>query len=444
VFEILDARAGSLAGGEQNALLCSTALERNRLDAAECRLLADWDTREVWATDGASSGAAWLRNHVGCSIASARERLRVARRLRHMPLTTAAFDAGDLSFEKVRLLAGLRTDVTAALFDRDESILVDGARRFDTGELSKVTRYWKAMADAAGLAGDTRAQNDAQQASLSETLAGMFRLDGWFAPEDGRAVETEVDRIMDDLHRQEVRDVEAGLDVRLRTPAQRRAAAIVEMARRSAANVDGRHARPDLGVVIPLETLLGGDRPARFADGAPLSPDAARRLACDAGITRIITGPASEVLDLGRQTPVPNTAQRRAVALRDAGCTFATCDMPVVRCHVHHIVPYGRGREAGGPTDLDNITLVCHRHHHLVHEAGFTMTRNPATGQVETRRPDGTVIPNRPRAGPLFAPPLHPAEARDPGARRPHPPTSQAARRRGPAGRRDDSGPGGR
>ena len=401
MFEILDIDPAALTDAEQNTLLRSTAIDRNRLDAAECRLLTDWDTRKVWAADGAHNGAAWLRNQTGCPIASARERLRVARRLRHMPHTAAAFTAGELSYEKVRLLAGLRTDATAAAFDPAEAQLVGWARRFDAGELAKVTRYWKAMADAAGLADDAKAQNDAQQASLSETLAGMFRLDGWFAPEDGHTLQREIDQLMDDLHRQELRDRQNGIDVPLRTPAQRRAAAIVEMARRSAANPDGRHPRPDLGVLIPLDTLHGAHTPARFADGAPLTPDTARRLACDAAITRIITGPNSEILDLGRHTPVPNTAQRRATALRDAGCTFASCDLPAARCAVHHLIPYARGRPTGGATDLDNLTLVCHRHHRLVHEHGFTMRRDPATGTVETRRPDGTLISNRPRAGPL-------------------------------------------
>jgi hypothetical protein len=319
-----------------------------------------------------------------------------------MPLTAAAFEAGDLSFEKVRLLAGLRTEVTAVAFDDHEALLVDCARRFDTGELAKVTRYWKAAADAAGFAGDDKAQRDGQQAWLSKTLAGMRKLDGTFHPEDGQVLEDEVGRIMDDLYRQERRDIDAGVDIQMRTPAQRRAAAIVEMARRSAANTGtatGR--RPEVGVVLSLETFLGGDQPGRFSDGIPITAETARRLACDAAITSITTGHRGEILDLGRLTPHPNNAQRRAVTLRDVGCTFAGCDLPSTRCQIHHIVPYNRGSSTGGPTDLHNLTLVCCRHHHLVHEGRFKLHRNPHTGQIETRRPDGTPIPTRPRAGPL-------------------------------------------
>jgi hypothetical protein len=419
VFEIIGADASSLNDGEQCALLLVSAVERNRLDAAECRLLADWDARKVWAADGALSGAAWLRNRLGCSTSWAWARLRVARRLRHMPLTTAAFESGELSLEKVRLLTGIRTDATAAAFDQFEATLVDCARRFDTGELAKITGHWKAAADAAGFADDTKLQRDGQQAWLSKTLAGMYELDGTFAPEDGQVVETELDRLMDKLYRQEQRDIEAGLDVPIRTRAQRRAAAIVEMARRSAAGTGTRRVRPEVGVVLSLETLLGGDQPGRLSDGTPLAPEAARRLACDADIIRILTGARSEILDLGRRTPNPNNGQRCAVALRDVGCTFAGCDMPSNRCEIHHLVPYARGSTTGGPTDLDNLTLVCSRHHHLVHEGGFKMSRNPHTGHIETHKPDGTPLPTRPRAGPLTP---------QPGARPPDQPATPKVR----------------
>jgi hypothetical protein len=154
--------------------------------------------------------------------------------------------------------------------------------------------------------------------------------------------------------------------------------------------------------LLPIETLraeTGGI--AWLDDGTPITGDTARRMACDAGITRVITGGRSEILDLGRLTPVPSAAQRRAVTLRDGACTFAGCNTPSGRCQVHHIIHYGRGRTTGGSTDLANLTLLCCRHHHLVHEGGFHLKRNPVTGSIETRRPNGTLIPTRPRAGPL-------------------------------------------
>ena len=405
VFEIIDADATTLTEGELDSLLLTAQVERNRFDAAELRALAVWDARQSWAGDGCSSGAVWLRNRRSCTVASARERLRVARRLRHMPVVAAAFDAGRLSYEKVRVLANARTDTpaVAAVFTESEPFLVDQGVALDGDQFAGVIRYWRAMIDAAGLAGDAKAQRDRRGLWLSQTFDGMFKLDGLFDPETGHIIKAALEAIMDELYRAARTDTGDEPATRL-TPSQCRADAMTELARRALASdpTTSRPPRPNVSLILPIETLTAASGGlAWYDDGTPITGEAARRLACDAGITRVITNARSEILDLGRLTPVPSTAQRRAVTLRDGACTFAGCHTPPGRCEVHHIIHYGRGRDTGGPTDLTNLTLICHRHHHLIHEAGFQLTRNPTTGHIETRRPDGTSIPTRPRAGPL-------------------------------------------
>jgi hypothetical protein len=97
----------------------------------------------------------------------------------------------------------------------------------------------------------------------------------------------------------------------------------------------------------------------------------ALRLACDAAIERIVRRGVSEVLDLGRRTRLPTAAQHRALARRDGGCRFAGCDAPHWWCDAHHIVHW----TAGGPTDLDNLVLLCRRHHVLCHEGRWRLIR---------------------------------------------------------------------
>jgi hypothetical protein len=155
-------------------------------------------------------------------------------------------------------------------------------------------------------------------------------------------------------------------------------------------------------VIVNLETLAAESGGVGYLDnGVAITGDAARRLACDAGVSRVITKGSSEALDLGRQTPVPSPALRRYVAARDGGCVFAGCDQPASRCEAHHLVHYARGCDTGGSTSAINLAMVCPRHHRLIHEGGFHMGRNPITGQIETRRPDGTLLPTRPRTTPL-------------------------------------------
>jgi hypothetical protein len=86
--------------------------------------------------------------------------------------------------------------------------------------------------------------------------------------------------------------------------------------------------RPHLVVTVDLETLQGRGEQLVDLDSGPVSLEAVRRLACDASLTRVITGPGSEPLDVGRRTRVVPASLRRALHLRDGGCTHPGCDVP--------------------------------------------------------------------------------------------------------------------
>jgi len=111
---------------------------------------------------------------------------------------------------------------------------------------------------------------------------------------------------------------------------------------------------------------------AELDGGIPLSGEAARRLACDAGLVRIVTRGDSEILDVGRKTRDWTTAQRRAIRYRFGGrCAFPACGKRITQ--IHHSDPWGDG----GETNLDCGVPVCTFHHHLVHEGGWTVTYDP-------------------------------------------------------------------
>ena len=103
----------------------------------------------------------------------------------------------------------------------------------------------------------------------------------------------------------------------------------------------------------------------------PISPETARRLACDASVVRVITGPDGLPLDVGRAQRTASAAIRRAVELRDGTCVFAGCDAPPEWCDVHHVIHWAYG----GATSCDNGALLCERHHTSCHEGGFTVRR---------------------------------------------------------------------
>ena len=107
-------------------------------------------------------------------------------------------------------------------------------------------------------------------------------------------------------------------------------------------------------------------------------------------------------------------AQRAALALRDRGCTFPNCDRPAGWCDAHHIDHW----IDGGPTDLDNLTLLCSRHHHLLHEGGW-LVRSDRSGELVFTNRAGVILadPTRRPGHPdpwVGATPGHPPERRTP------------------------------
>jgi hypothetical protein len=153
-----------------------------------------------------------------------------------------------------------------------------------------------------------------------------------------------------------------------RTPGQRRADALVELCGDHLSHGDIAETggnRPTMSVMVSLDVLQGrAVAPCELEDGTVISPETARRIACDAGVSRVLTQGESEILDVGRTTRVVPAALRRALALRDKGCTHPGCTRPHHWCDAHHVIHWADG----GGTSLDNLVLLCRRHHRLVHE----------------------------------------------------------------------------
>ncbi|HMK12660.1 MAG TPA: hypothetical protein VK461_13805, partial [Acidimicrobiales bacterium] len=123
--------------------------------------------------------------------------------------------------------------------------------------------------------------------------------------------------------------------------AQRRAIALVSIGRYFLEHVDDpamtRVGRPHLIAVVNVETLAGIEAgTARLASGTPLSAHAARRIACDANVSRVIMRGKSEVLDVGRASREPTVAMAKAVIARDQHCTEPDCHAPPWACEIHH------------------------------------------------------------------------------------------------------------
>lgn len=189
-----------------------------------------------------------------------------------------------------------------------------------------------------------------------------------------------------------------------RSPARRRADALVEFVRRALSADVGPSAggtRPHLNVTVDLDTLLGnGHEPAMTDWGLPLPLDALRRLACDGQVTRIVLGPDSVPLDVGRAERIVPPQLRRSVVSRDKCCTFPFCDRPPSWCECHHVVEWAEG----GCTKLGNLVLLCPRHHGQVHREKWQIVMED--GSRPSYIPPAFIDPQRrPRRNPYCQPP---------------------------------------
>jgi hypothetical protein len=389
----------------------------DRLEGHWLRALATVDGRGAAGAEAdntpTDSTAGWLRQRLRAGHGQASGWVRTARALFRGALggTGRALAAGDISVAHAAVLAAGTADLPAATAAEAEPVLLAAAARLDPPRLRTLVTHLHDVADPDAADARTQRQHERRGLWLSPTLAGMVALDGLLDPEAGETLQAALEPL--------ARPTAAADD---RSASQRRADALTELARRALAG--GRlpqtgGVRPQVAVTVDLASLLG-QVGSPGADGqwvGPLPAETARRLACDATLTRVLVtrhpagatssphhpdhpdlslagdperggdpagdlaarlqaalallppalgGPATQPLEVGRATRVVSPAQRTALVVRDGGCRFPGCDRPPAWCEAHHV----RHWLHGGPTDLGNLVLLCCAHHRAVHEGG--------------------------------------------------------------------------
>jgi uncharacterized protein DUF222/HNH endonuclease len=352
----------------------SRALEAERL-----RRIAELDVRGSFARDGYLSMSAWLVHRLQLAWSTAGQHVRMARGLRRMPRTREALAAGDVSTTAASMLVSAR-EASPAEFVRVEETLLDAATTLRPRELHGAIAYWRDAVDRRSATDEAGRRRELRRLHVSPALDGMVRVDGDLDPETGQAVITALRAVMTASR--------AGASDE-RTPPQRRADALGEICHQW---MDGSNRpfvageRPHLTVTVDLDALeRRSGRRCELDDVGRIAPEDARRIACDASVSRVITTAPSAPVEIGRRTPVVPAALRRAVVVRDAGCRFPGCDRPPGWCDAHHVVHWADG----GETALGNLVLLCRSHHRMVHER-FSLTVED--GRPAFRRPDGTPL----------------------------------------------------
>jgi hypothetical protein len=277
----------------------------------------------------------------------------VGKTMDRLPRSVEAVSQGDIGLAHVTVMA--RT--AEALKDRfDERPLIEYAREHTPGKFHFYCQHARHAADAEGYAEQEADQVQNRRLSLSNWIDGTMVLSGVLDAFGGAALRAALEPL---AHRSGEHDH--------RQRGQRLADALVELA-------TGGPERAAIQVTSSVETLLGlAGAPAADAEfSLPISSKIIERLACDSNITRVLLDSESAVIDVGRAKRVVSGPARRALNARDGCCRWPGCDRPPSLSAAHHVVHWVHG----GSTDLDNLILLCFRHHWMVHEGKWQLVRS--------------------------------------------------------------------
>jgi hypothetical protein len=305
-----------------------------------------------------------------------------------MPNDAEMTGAGMLSAEMPEAEMPGAADVAAraeaALLGFADDFAPSQLRRLGNRILDHVAPELADRLDAIALEREERRAWRERGLTLSPPAGGLVRVHGHLTVEDAGVVSAALDPLSG-----------PGVDADSRNPAQVRADALVEVCRlalRTGELPDNGGEPPQLAVTVAYDPLTRRLGVGQVDSGDRISPTVARRLACDAQILPVVLSGTGQVLDAGRARRLATGPLRRALVVRDRGCSFPDCDRPPRWCDAHHV----RSWMAGGPTNLGNLVLLCRRHHRLIHDGDWTV-QIAADGLPEFIGPPVLGAPRRPR-----------------------------------------------
>jgi hypothetical protein len=308
--------------------------------------------RDAWEDDGSVSAIDWMRFNCHMTEGAAANSVAVGKTVPRAPESIQALMQGELGYAHLVVMA--RTAL--ALGDRfDEMALVEKAKESSPGKFFYECRHYRHASDAQGYAAGQKEMVEQRSLTLNTWFDGSLLISGMLDPVGGAAVRAALEPLARPTGKHDYRERE-----------QRLADALVELA------VGNRPAQ--IQVTSSLETLLGlcGAPGGEMEFSLPLSSETVQRLACDSSLARVLLDSESTVIEVGRSRRVVSGPARRALKSRDGHCRWPGCERPASWSAAHHVVHWVHG----GTSDLDNLVLLCHRHHWMVHEGHWQLVKS--------------------------------------------------------------------
>lgn len=389
--ELADTEPWSMTPSETAETIVELRRAQAKLAAAEARLLAHAERLDLAQHHHATSTEAWFRGELRVTARDAKRTVAFAKALETgaYPTTVEALGAGELHAEQARVIVA-SIDALPDWVDADvrllgEAHMVELGRRHDAKELRALGRHLLEVVDPEGAEQELAARLEAEEAEAARATSFTLVDDG-HGKAHGRFT-------LSSLHGRMLRTLLEGFA----NPA------ISDAIPRTEGSVDGgrrRLTREVLGdaLVRLIETYPVGKVPTSGGLNATvvvtmqvdalreglahatvagtdviLSASAARRMACAAGVIPAVLDGVGRVLDLGRRSRLASRAQRLAKLLEQDGlCAIEGCDRPASWADAHH---WKKRWVDGGRTDLDDLIMICPRHHTLAHLPGRTVSQ---------------------------------------------------------------------
>ncbi len=367
---------------EELAVISDTDLEtrivqaKRHMDAVHARWLldiAEYDRRQIADISYRLSTTGWLKSALRLSGRVASTLVRQARGLVRMPDVAQAAIHGEVTPDAVAQLDRARRRHPDD-FVHHAAVFADIATYLDPSELRQAIGHWEQQIDYPSAAAKARNQRRRRRFSINQTFDGVWAVAGELDPETGALVNRAVEHAARSAY----------LDPNdQRAPWQIRADALADICEQSLrrGTATSKGVKPHVTVTIDAEVLLGLREGLGSIHEVAVPPETVDRLVCDSSIIRILVDDTGSPIDVGRATRVVPSGMRRALDARDRGCQWARCDAPADWCDAHHIEHWADG----GPTELENLVLLCRTHHTAIHDPNSSST-DLSPGHPETAR----------------------------------------------------------
>ena len=356
--DVCPSSASWLSDDELMARLVS---KRQLIDLQELSFASDaaeFASRNAFDAAGSVSPIDWIRINCHMTASAAANSVCVGESAPRVERSIAAVYSGELGY--AHLVVMVRTaDAVGERFE--EGSLLAQAKESSPGKFFHTCYKYRHAADAAGFAAAQSELVEQNRLKLSPWFDGSLLISGVLDPVGGAAVRNALEPLAGKSGEHDHRGRE-----------QRLADALIELA-------EGN--RPaQIQVTSTLETLLGlcGAPAADMEFALPVSSRTVERLACDSSIARVLLDSQSAVIEVGRSRRVVSAPARKALVARDGHCRWPRCERPASWSAAHHVVHWIHG----GSTDLDNLVLLCHRHHRMVHEDSWQLVKSEDGGML--------------------------------------------------------------